>query len=236
MSAWVSGMVDEGPGPYDQSSVGRVEAAKLLGVDVDAPTVEVQRAFRAAVKEAHPDSGATDGEAFGELHAARELLLGRSSGGSNSKESRSTKTEDEPVVEADPTPASVTAAASESAEPAVEPAPSTRSTIVGGDRSALFGRGVLLMAAGLGLLIGLLVAAAVVTGNETQSVRISPVADVPDDCIIVGAGTIEGASCDAPGALSVASQSTSSAACATGTTRLEIPNGDTFCLRPEVQD
>lgn len=238
-------MVDRPTGPNGGSARSRAHAAQLLGVAVDAPVADIQRAFRSAVKEAHPDGGAADGEAFGELHAARELLLrpAADDGDSQPKEAESAgdgsragenKASAPRRAEGPPT---TPRSAFENVESAAEPSPTAAvGSPPSSDHSSLFGRGVLLMAVGLGLLIGLLVAAAVVAGNETQSVRIAPVADVPDECIVVGAGTIQGASCDEPGALSVASQTSSSAACAAGTTRLEVPNGDTFCLRPEVQD
>jgi len=250
MSPWVSAVSDERIDPGDQSALGRARAADLLGVDVGASVADIQRAFRSAVKEAHPDGGGTDGEAFGDLHTAREILLGRGSArsasparGRDGEGSGADGGDGESMPDEDsaPKPQS-TRAGDRSARVGGEPprrsaSPSTAGHApADGDRSALFGRGVLLMAAGLGLLIGLLVAAMVVSGNESQSVRIAPTAEAPDECIVVSAGTIEGASCDAPGALSIVSQSASSAACATGTTRLEIPNGDTFCLRPEAQD
>lgn len=219
-------------GAEQASGKERADAADLLGVAVDAPVAVIQRAFRSAVKEAHPDGGATDGQAFGQLHAARELLLSPSEPEGPFAAAKGRADTPESAPQRDEGSVAKLRAESE----AETPTASVFDPPMEASRSPLFGRGVLLMAAGMGLLIGLLVATAVVAGNETQSVRIAPVAEAPDDCIVVTAGTIQGASCNEPGALTIASQTSSSAACATGTTRLEIPNGDTFCLRPEVQD
>jgi len=228
MSPWVSAVSDQRLQHGDQSAVGRAQAADLLGVPVDAPVVDIQRAFRSAVKHAHPDGGAADGEAFGELHTAREVLLaGRSTSAASATQDDGGgdghPTDEEPVkheteAAAPPQPAVETAASGTEPEPPGQVASPTGDAPAGGDRSSLFGRGVLLMAAGLGLMIGLLIAAAVVAGNETQSVRIAPASEAPDECIVVSAGTIESASCDVPGALSIASQSATSAACAAGST------------------
>jgi len=195
MSPWVSAVSDERIDPGDQSALGRARAADLLGVDVGASVADIQRAFRSAVKEAHPDGGGTDGEAFGDLHTAREILLGRGSArsasparGRDGEGSGADGGDGESMPDEDsaPKPQS-TRAGDRSARVGGEPprrsaSPSTAGHApADGDRSALFGRGVLLMAAGLGLLIGLLVAAMVVSGNESQSVRIAPTAEAPDE-------------------------------------------------------
>lgn len=52
----------------------RVQAAVLLGVAIDAAEAEVMRAWRVAIKAAHPDAGG-DAEQFAEATDARDVLL-----------------------------------------------------------------------------------------------------------------------------------------------------------------
>ena len=54
--------------------IHRQEAARLLGVDVDAQPSEVRRAFRLWATVAHPDLGGSQ-EQFARLCAARDVLL-----------------------------------------------------------------------------------------------------------------------------------------------------------------
>ncbi len=50
-------------------------ARRVLGVDAGASAVEVDRAYRRAVRSAHPDVGG-DAARFAELTAARRALCG----------------------------------------------------------------------------------------------------------------------------------------------------------------
>lgn len=55
-------------------SMERADAARLLGVPLDAGPQAVRRAFRLWAAVAHPDQGGS-AEAFARLHLAREVLL-----------------------------------------------------------------------------------------------------------------------------------------------------------------
>lgn len=48
---------------------------EVLGVQPGASPQEIRAAYREAVKPLHPDTGATDAEAFHRVTAARDLLL-----------------------------------------------------------------------------------------------------------------------------------------------------------------
>lgn len=50
------------------------EAARVLGVDVNAPAEAVQRAYRVAARSSHPDAGGAS-DSFVRLTAARDALL-----------------------------------------------------------------------------------------------------------------------------------------------------------------
>jgi len=55
-------------------ALARREAARVLGVDVDAEPAAVRRAYRESVKEAHPDTEGGDEEAFHRVNEAYERL------------------------------------------------------------------------------------------------------------------------------------------------------------------
>ena len=54
--------------------MGRGEAARVLGVGVDAPAGEVEAAYRRLMRAVHPDAGGTAGLAA-QLNAARDAML-----------------------------------------------------------------------------------------------------------------------------------------------------------------
>jgi len=58
--------------------MGPEVARRLLGVDVRASMADVDRAYRRAVRTAHPDVGG-DAVRFAELTAARRVLASRAS-------------------------------------------------------------------------------------------------------------------------------------------------------------
>lgn len=66
---------ERGRPPQQQSeTVARREAARVLGVDVDAEPAAVRRAYREQVKEAHPDAEGGDEAQFRKVTEAYERL------------------------------------------------------------------------------------------------------------------------------------------------------------------
>lgn len=55
-------------------SLARREAARVLGVDIDAEPAVVRSAYRESVKEVHPDADGGDREAFQRINEAYERL------------------------------------------------------------------------------------------------------------------------------------------------------------------
>jgi len=55
-------------------TLARKEAARVLGVDVDADAATVRRAYRERVKEVHPDTEGGDAETFQKVNDAYERL------------------------------------------------------------------------------------------------------------------------------------------------------------------
>lgn len=55
-------------------TLARREAARVLGVDVDADPAKVRAAYRESVKEVHPDAEDGDTDAFQRVNAAYERL------------------------------------------------------------------------------------------------------------------------------------------------------------------
>lgn len=55
-------------------TLARGEAARVLGVDVDAEPAAIRRAYRESVKEVHPDAEDGDQEAFQRVNEAYERL------------------------------------------------------------------------------------------------------------------------------------------------------------------
>jgi DnaJ-domain-containing protein 1 len=60
----------------DPAGISREEALQTLGVDADADSAEIKRAYREKVKETHPDSATGDEEAFKRVSKAYERLNG----------------------------------------------------------------------------------------------------------------------------------------------------------------
>lgn len=54
--------------------LARREAARVLGVDVDAEQAAIRRAYRESVKEVHPDAEGGDSESFQRVNEAYERL------------------------------------------------------------------------------------------------------------------------------------------------------------------
>lgn len=52
-------------------------AAELLAVPESADALQVQQAYRAAVKQAHPDTGPANGVSIKDLQMARDVLIER---------------------------------------------------------------------------------------------------------------------------------------------------------------
>jgi hypothetical protein len=74
MSVRRTARVRHGPPPPPAVSLGRSEAASILGVAPDASEAEVQAAYHRLIKRAHPDQGGTAGLAA-QLNAARDTML-----------------------------------------------------------------------------------------------------------------------------------------------------------------
>ena len=62
--------------PRERARTNREEALQTLGVDADADSAEIKRAYREKVKETHPDSATGDEEAFKRVSKAYERLNG----------------------------------------------------------------------------------------------------------------------------------------------------------------
>ena len=75
VSARARGPARQKPAP-SSFSMDRAEAARLLGVPVDASPQVVKEAHKRLMRKLHPDAGGTDGLAA-QLNRARDLLLGK---------------------------------------------------------------------------------------------------------------------------------------------------------------
>ena len=63
-------------GPRGGGAMDRAEAARLLGVPIDADADTVKAAHRRLMMKVHPDRGGTN-DAVHEANAARDVLLAR---------------------------------------------------------------------------------------------------------------------------------------------------------------